>query len=109
MDRTITLQKTKLRCPFCDSETVREFTYEICSTCGTVMKEWKQCKCCGEYTIPENVCADFCAGCRKKVKDKLYKFLKENFNETELEVLDEEVDTSFYWFLKDYEEANGGE
>lgn len=103
------LQKTKLRCPFCDGETVREDTDGTCSICGTTMKEWKLCECCEEYSIPEDSCADFCELCKKKAKDKLYNFLKENFNAKELEVLDEVVDTSFYWFLKDYEEEHGVE
>lgn len=103
------LQKTKLRCPFCDGETVREDADEICSTCGTTMKEWKLCECCEEYSIPENVNADFCDDCIKKVKDKLYKFLKGNFDKTELELLDEKVTTSFYCFIRDYEEEHGVE
>lgn len=109
MESTMTMQKTKLRCPFCGSETVEVGEYDVCAMCGTTMKEWKQCECCGEYSIPEDVCADYCDTCKKNAKDKLYHFLKENFNEKQIEVLDEVADESFYWFIKDYEEAEGNE
>ena len=103
MNRT----KTKLRCPFCDGETVKEYTDETCATCGTTMVEWKLCECCGEYTIPYNECADFCQKCKSTVQKKLYAFLK-GFTEKEIDVLDNTVDGSFYWFIKEYEEKENG-
>ena len=107
MESTMTMQKTKLRCPFCGSETVEVGEYDVCAMCGTTMKEWKQCECCGEYSIPEDVCADYCDTCRSGVQKKLYDFLKANFTEKEIKVLDETVEDSFYWFIKGYEEEHG--
>ena len=100
-------QKTKLRCPFCDSELIREYTDETCSMCGHTMVEWKECKCCGEYSIPGTVAADYCENCKQGVKKKLFDFLDSNYTETELEVLDDVVDESFYWFMRGYKEEHG--
>ena len=96
----------KLRCPYCDSETVREGTDETCAICGRTMLEWNECQCCGEYNIPDTECEDFCKTCKNIVKKKLYDFLKENFTEKEIDVLDEVVEEKFYWFIKEYEEEN---
>lgn len=100
--------KTKLRCPYCGSETTREYEEEICCNCGTTMQEWKQCQCCGEFTIKGEECEDFCDTCKSTVKKKLYAFLKENFTEKEIDVLDEVVEEKFYWFIKEYEESKNG-
>lgn len=96
--------KTKLKCPHCDGETVREWTDETCDTCGTTMQEWQECQCCGEFSIKGEDGEDYCDNCKNSVQKKLYDFLKENFTEKEIDVLDEVVDEKLYWFMKEYEE-----
>ena len=103
----MTIQKTKLKCPFCGCETPAEYEEEICCMCGSTMKEWTECLCCGEYNIPEGECDDFCDKCKNSVQKKLYDFLKANFTEKEITVLDEVVEEKFYWFIKEYEEKKG--
>ena len=100
------MQRTKLRCPYCGCETPQEYETDICCSCGTVMVEWKECKCCEEYTIPGDEYEDFCDKCKGNVQKKLYDFLKENCSETEIDVLDAVVDESFYRFMKGYEEEH---
>ena len=80
----MTIQKTKLKCPFCGCETPAEYEEEICCMCGSTMKEWTECLCCGEYNIPEGECDDFCDKCKNSVQKKLYDFLKANFTEKEI-------------------------
>lgn len=103
------LQETELRCPYCGCETVKANEYDVCAVCGTTMKEYKQCKCCGEFRIPENECEEYCEYCKDTAHQKLYEFLKSEFTDKEIDLLDETCDKSFYHFLKDYEEEHYAE
>lgn len=103
------LQETKLRCPHCGCDTPREYTEDTCALCGRYMEEYKQCKCCGEFRIPENECEEYCQTCKDTAHKKLYDFLKSKFSEKEIDLLDETADKSFYHFLKDYEEEHYAE
>ena len=96
----------KLRCPHCEHEA---FSAEdnICDVCGTEMREWTECQCCGEYAIPETECEDFCNKCKSIVAKKLYDFLC-GLTEEEIAVLDDTVDDRFEWFMRDYKEKNNG-
>lgn len=96
----------KLRCPSCETEAYYAED-SICPVCKREMKEYTQCPCCGEFTIPEDECKDYCDSCISSVHKKLYDFLSE-LDEDEIEVLDDTIDDRFEWFMKDYKEKNNG-
>lgn len=96
-------QETKLICPYCGCETTEEYEDGICCMCGSEMAERKLCPCCDEYNIPEHSTSDYCTACKESLRQKLYKLLKANFTETEIDILDEVADSSFFVFLNEFE------
>lgn len=102
----MTIYETELRCPYCGCDTPQEYEEDICCSCGTVMVEFGLCQCCKEFSIQPGVYEDFCDNCKSGVQKKLYDFLKKNFTEKEIDVLDAVVDESFYRFIKGYEEEH---
>ena len=60
--------------------------YSVCPVCGEEYEEARRCKLCDEYSNVETG-EDFCEECRKEVKEKYYKLLKEKFDEKEIELL----------------------
>lgn len=92
----------KLRCPFCETESYYEED-NICPVCSTEMQQRTECQCCGEYSIPENECEDYCNECKSRVHKKMYEFLSE-LSEEEIALLDDTIDDGLEFFMQDYKE-----
>lgn len=59
--------------------------FSVCPVCGEDYEEVKPCKICGSYEHETD--EDFCDECQKDVKKRLDNLIKQNFNDTEIELL----------------------